>query len=182
MPKLMTTKEFLELPDDGVERWLVDGELREFGRVVRDRRRSRILIRVGQALANWLDQRPTPRGEILGKAFIHLPGPGTTAGIDVAYISPDVVAAQTDEATLIVGVPSLVVDVPSLHETCGSLHARIAVYRRAGIPLVWVINPYDETVIVHRLDVKVRGLNTDDDLSGEPELPGFRVPVARLFE
>jgi len=27
----MTVEEFLELPDDGVERWLVDGEVRVIG-------------------------------------------------------------------------------------------------------------------------------------------------------
>ena len=29
VPKLMTVEEFLALPDDGVERWLIRGELRE---------------------------------------------------------------------------------------------------------------------------------------------------------
>ena len=28
-PKLMTAEEFLALPDDGVERWLIRGQLRE---------------------------------------------------------------------------------------------------------------------------------------------------------
>lgn len=182
MTKKMTTKEFLELPDDGVERWLVDGEVREFGRVMRDRRRSRILIRVGQALANWLDQQTAPRGELLGEALIHLPIPGTTAGVDVAYISPEVIATQTDDTTLIAGVPTLAVDVLSPNDTCKTVHDRVTLYRRAGIPLVWVITPGDELVKVHRPNAKVRGFNADDELSGEPELPGFRVPVARLFE
>jgi Uma2 family endonuclease len=30
--KLMTEEEFLALPDDGIERWLVNGELREGNR------------------------------------------------------------------------------------------------------------------------------------------------------
>ena len=50
------------------------------------------------------------------------------------------------------------------------------------VPIVWVIDPYHQIVTVHRLKAKVRSYNTDEELSGDPELPGFRVPVARLFE
>ena len=34
---LMTADEFLALPDDGVERWLIHGEVREFGMTIRNR-------------------------------------------------------------------------------------------------------------------------------------------------
>src|SRR5438067_992819 len=64
--RLMTTEELLALPDDGVERWLIRGQLREKPRTVRNRWHSRTLICVAYVLENWLRQQPEPRGSVLG--------------------------------------------------------------------------------------------------------------------
>ena len=142
--KKMTTKELLALPDDGVRRWLIDGELREESvtvrqrPTVRNRFHSRSLIRVGQYLANWLDQQPEPRGQILGgEAGVRIShDPDTTVGIDVVYISHDVIVQQTDETTLIVGVPTLVVEILSPNDTQQAIYEKMAGYRRAKVPVV----------------------------------------------
>lgn len=180
----MSTEELLALPDDGVRRWLIDGELRESPMTVRNRFHSQVLISVGTELKIWLRQRPEPRGQILGgEAGVRiLRDPDTTVGIDVVYISHEVMVKQTDETTLIEGVPILVVEIQSPNDTLQEQIEKRAKYRRAKVPVVWIINPYDEIVTVHRPKAKVRSYNTDEELSGDPELPGFRVPVARLFE
>ena len=180
----MTTEELLAIPEDGVRRWLIDGELRESPRTVRNRFHSRVLIRVGQYLANWLDQQPAPRGQILGgEAGVRiLHDPDTTVGIDVVYVSSEVIVTQTDETTLIDGVPTLVVEIQSPSDTFQAMHDKLAVYRRAKVPVVWILDPYDQTVMVHRHRAKPRSYNTDEELPGEPELPGFSVAVARLFD
>ena len=151
---------------------------------VRNRFHSQILIRVGQQLANWLDQQPAPRGQILGgEAGVRIShDPETTVGIDVGYVSHEVVVRQTDETTLIDGVPTLVVEILSPSDTQEVIDEKLAVYRRAKVPVVWLIDPSDQIVLVYRPKAKPRSYNTDDELSGSPELPGFTVPVARLFE
>ncbi len=55
---VMTTEELLELPEDGVDRELVRGELRERPMTVRNRRHSRVEARVTSALDSWLEARP----------------------------------------------------------------------------------------------------------------------------
>jgi hypothetical protein len=109
----MTTDEFLGLPDDGIERWLIDGQVREFGRgkqpqVGRDRFHSRTLVCVGTELDLWLQELPAPRGEVLGGdvGVRLMRDPDTTLGIDVVYVSPEVMAQQTEEMPLLAGVPS----------------------------------------------------------------------------
>src|SRR3989442_15827035 len=87
---LMTTEELLALPDDGVERWLIRGKLwekRENGMTVRNRLHSRIVMRIGQLLGDWVDKQPPPRGDVLGgEAGCRLRrDPDTTVGIDVVY-------------------------------------------------------------------------------------------------
>jgi Uma2 family endonuclease len=180
----MTTDELLALPDDGMRRWLIDGELREWPMTIRNRFHSRVLIRVGQVLANWLDQQPLPRGQVLGgEAGVRLMrDPDTTVGVDVVYVSPEVIVHQTGESTLIDGVPTLAVEILSPKDTVENIHDKLALYRRAGVPLVWVIDPYDQTVTVHRASARPVLFNVDQELSGDPHLPGLRVPVSRLFE
>lgn len=180
----MTTEKMLALPDHGIERWLIAGELRERPMTVRNRCHSRVMVRVGKFLDNWLDEQPSPRGEILGgKAGVRLSrDPETTVGIDLVYVSADVLIQQTLETALIDGVPTLAVEILSPNDTVEEIHEKVAACRSAGVPLLWVLNPYDRLVTVHRPDAEPEAFNVLQELSGEPHLPGFRVKVARLFE
>jgi Uma2 family endonuclease len=179
----MTTEELLALPDDGMERWLIRGELREKPMTVRNRFHSRALIRVGQLLANWLDQQPEPRGQVLGgEAGVRLRRtPDSTVGVDVIYVSAEVAARQTDDTTLIDGVPVLAVEILSPSDTVEEIDEKVDSYLTAGVALVWVLDPHDRTVTVYRPDARPQLFNDEQELTGEPHLPGFRAPVARLF-
>jgi Uma2 family endonuclease len=180
----MTTEEMLALPDNGTERWLIAGELRERPMTVRNRFHSRVMICVGTELELWLRQQPQPRGQVLGgEAGVRLShDPETTVGIDVVYVSAEVLVEQTGDTTLIDGVPVLAVEILSPNDTVEEIHEKITAYQHAGVSLVWVLDPYSRTVTVHRPDAEPELFNVRQELSGEPHLPGFRVPVARLFE
>jgi Uma2 family endonuclease len=188
--RLLTTEDLLAMPDDGVRRWLIRGQLREEGRpggqamTVRNRVHSRIMTRVGKFLDNWLDGQPEPRGQVLcGEAGVRLSrDPDVTVGLDVVYVSAEVVARQTDETTLVEGVPVLAVEILSPSTTQETLDEKLDEYQRARVPFVWVINPHDRTVTVYRPDARPQLFNEEQEMSAEPHLPGFRVAVARLFE
>src|SRR5262245_11083303 len=116
---LMTTEALLALPDDGIDRWLIAGELREQPRTKRNRYHSRVMARVTKFLDNWLDTQPEPRGQVLcGEAGVVLHrDPDTTVGVDVIYVGAEVMARQTEDATLIEGIPTLVVEILSPSDT-----------------------------------------------------------------
>lgn len=177
----MTTEELLALPDNGMERWLIAGELRERPMTVRNRFHSRTMICVGTELDLWLRQQPLPRGQVLcGEVGVRLSrDPDTTVGIDVVYVSANVVVQQT---TLIDGVPTLAVEILLPKETFKQIHEKTTVYQSAGVPLVWVLDPCDRTVKVYRPGVEPDSFNIHQELSGEPHLPGFRISVGRIFE
>jgi Uma2 family endonuclease len=185
--KVMTTEELLALPDDGVERWLIRGELREkrdTDMTRRNRFHSRITTRVAHFLDAWLDGQPQPRGLVLsGEAGVRLRrDPDTTVGVDVVYVSAAVLARQTDDSTIIDGVPVLAVEILSPSDTQDEVIEKVADYLAAGVALVWVIEPRYRTVTVYRPNAEPELINVRQELSAEPHLPGFRVPAARLFE
>ncbi len=188
-PRPMTTEELLALPEDGVERWLIRGQLREKRRcgekplTVRNRWHSRIMIRVGYLLESWLERQPEPRGSVLGgEAGVRLRRtPDSTVGIDVVYVSAEVAARQPDDTTLIDGPPVLAVEILSPNDTQEEIDEKIDEYLQAGIPLFWVINPHRRTVQILRPGAEPELVNVTQELSSEPHLPGFRVPAAQLF-
>jgi Uma2 family endonuclease len=190
-PALMTTEELLALPDDGIERWLIRGQLREnrpdqtTGKpmTIRNREHSRIMVRVGRFLDVWLDEQPQPRGEVLcGEAGCRLHRtPDSTVGVDVVYVDAEVAARRPDDTTLIDGAPVLAVEILSPNDVMEAINEKIDEYLAAGVRLVWVINPHDRTVTVYRPGAKPVMVNDEQELSGEPELTGFRVAVAKLF-
>jgi Uma2 family endonuclease len=183
----MTTEELLALPDDGVERWLIRGQLREkrdTDMTKRNRFHSRVMVRVGKFLDNWLDQQPEPRGAVLcGEAGVRLRhDPDTTVGVDVVYVSAAVYVRQTDESTVIDGVPVLVVEILSPNDTVEEVNEKVDDYLDAGVALVWVIDPHRRTITICRPDAEPELVNASQELTADPHLPGFRVPAARLFE
>jgi Uma2 family endonuclease len=141
------------------------------------------MTRVAKFLDNWLDAQPEPRGQVLtGDAGVRLSrDPDTTVGADVLYVTADVLARQTAEITVLDGIPTLIVEILSPNTTVEELNEKIDAYLAAGVPLVWIIDPYRRTVTVHRPGDEPVLFNLRQDLTGDPHLPGFCVPVAQLF-
>jgi Uma2 family endonuclease len=183
-PRHMTTEEMLALPDDGTERWLINGELREKTMTVRNRFHSAVMVCVSTVLKNWRDQQTEPRGKVYcGEAGLRIRrNPDTTAGVDVMYVPPDVVDVQTDRTTIVEGIASLVVEILSPSDTVEEVNEKIAAYRAAGVPHIWVIDPSEQTLVVYRPNQRPALFSSPDEVTAEPELPGFRTPVAKLFD
>jgi Uma2 family endonuclease len=189
----MSAQEFLALPDDGIHRELVRGRVREDrepsegGRrgselTVRNRFHSRIVIRVGQVLANWMDLQPEPRGEVVGgeAGFLLAGTRESLVGIDVAVVSAELVASTDAEQQLYHGPPLLAVEVLSPNDTHEDIAEMVSSYLQAG-SVVWVIDPDLRTITVYLPSGDVETLSVRRELSGDSYLPGFRVSVDRLF-
>src|SRR5918997_653235 len=98
--RMMTTEELLALPDDGVERWLIRGQLREGGVTRRNWRHSRYNADVVFVLLRWLRGRPDVGGRVVcGEAGFQLTeDPDSTCGIDVAYVSKELADVTPEDA------------------------------------------------------------------------------------
>ena len=134
-------------------------------------------------LERWLDPQPKPRGTVLtGEAGVRLDeDDDTIVGIDVVYISAELAARFTPYTAIIEGLPTLAVEILSPSDTQKRIDEKLDRYFKVGVPLVWVINPHDRTVLVYRQGHEPRMFSASQELTGDPELPGFRVRVAEFF-
>ena len=192
--KLMTAEEFEALPDDGIRRELIRGELREYrdeaidvdgkGTLMtcRNRTHSTIEAKIAWILSSWLATRPIPRGVVCsGEAGFRLRGKkDSVVGIDVAYASAELVASASRETSYFNGPPVLAVEILSPFDKYGDVAHKVQLYLGVGT-VVWVVDPDFRRVSVHRPGQAAVTLHDNDELPGEPELPGFRVRVAELF-
>ncbi|MBY0522950.1 MAG: Uma2 family endonuclease [Gemmataceae bacterium] len=171
------------MPDDGMERDLIRGQLREKPMTRRNPRHSHSEAKIAYFLWSWLLQQPEPRGEVLdGDAGFRLRrDPDSTVGIDVAYISAELASATPGDAGLIDGIPVLAVEILSPSNTQEEVMEKVQEYLTVGVPLTWVVEPVFRTVTIYRPGHEPELLNSRQELVGDPHLSGFRAPVAALF-
>lgn len=81
-----------------------------------------------------------------------------------------------------VGAPDLVIDTVRRGETNDDVYQRMDDYFSAGCSMVWWIDVRERSVGVHRADGYIHAWEREDVLEEPRLLPGFRCPVAGLFE
>jgi len=73
------------------------------------------------------------------------------------------------------------VEILSPSDTHEEIVEKIGEYLEAGT-VAWLVDPDFRNVTVYRPGKDGEFFNARQELLGEPYLPGFRVPVVRLFE
>ena len=103
----------------------------------------------------------------------------TVRGVDVA------VFATGMKGVVLSGygkrVPVLCAEVVSPSDRMTQVHKRVKQYHTAGVSLVWVVQPEDRAVLVHRKGKPVELFEGDAELTTDPEFPGFACRVSDLF-
>lgn len=136
-------------------------------------------------LATLLNQFVVPRnlGAVTGEAgFIELPPGGPVRGPDVAFTSWGRMAGRTRPTDPIPQLASdLVVEVLSPSNTPREMARKRDEYFRAGVGLVWEIDPRARTVRVYTGPNQFQDLTAADTLTGGTVLPGFTLPLGQLF-
>jgi len=180
----MTVDEFLQLPEeDGISRELIAGEVIERPMTTRSPAHESAIARLTFALMAWFEAQPDLEGTVAcGDARCRLShNPDTTVGIDVALFEGEEAAVEADGARYFDRPPKVAVEVLSATDTYEEWTDKVQLYLNSGVSVVWLVEPTFQTITVFRRGTMPRPLNADDILDGEPELPGFRVPVVALF-
>jgi Uma2 family endonuclease len=78
-------------------------------------------------------------------------------------------------------VPDLAVEVLSARNTPAEMARKRGEYFRAGVRLVWEIDPHGRTARVYTAETTFTDLTAADALDGGAVLPGVVIPLADLF-
>ena len=179
----VTTEQLLAMPDDGIDRELIRGELRENRMTKRNRFHTRTVSQLAYILERWLDSQPDSCGEVhTGEVGTILRrAPDSTVGIDVAYFSAETIARQTDQTTLIEVAPRLAVNVLSPSDKVEEILEKVREYLSTGVEMVWIVDAYFETIQVHRRGAAPVTYNREHRVNGGDVLPGLDFAVVDVF-
>lgn len=178
--RTMTADELLRMPDDSYRYALVDGELRRM--TPAGFRHGALVVRVTVPLA--VHVKAHALGIVCGAetGFVLRRKPDTVLAPDVAFVRRERIPASGEPATFWDGAPDLAVEVVSPGDTRREVAEKVAAWLAAGTRAVWVVSSRDTSITIHEPGRAPRRLTRKDTLDGEPLLPGFRLPVASIFE
>lgn len=179
-PVLMTADELLRRPEDGWRYELVEGRLVRMSPT--GWKHGQIVSALFFALAGFVEEQRL--GQVIPAEtgfWISPPGePDTVLAPDLAFIrvgrEPDVALAGFPRLA-----PDLVVEVASPSQGRAELGAKALRWLSGGARVVWVVLPEPRVVEVWRGTGIDRSVSAVEDLSGDEVLPGFVLPVRRLF-
>jgi Uma2 family endonuclease len=78
--------------------------------------------------------------------------------------------------------PDFVIELRSPTARMRDLHAKLDEYLANGAQLGWLIDPDMRTVYVYRPGQPVERLDHPAQIAGDPELPGFVLDLAEIWE
>jgi Uma2 family endonuclease len=78
-------------------------------------------------------------------------------------------------------IPELAIEILSESNTPKEIDLKLHEYFRAGVVLAWVIDPQQESVVVHTSPTKKKQMGSEAVLEGSKLLPGFKLALKDLF-
>ena len=142
---------------------------------------GRLQAELAYLLLEWMKSRGE-RGAVFTHTGYVLEGnPDTVRLPDVSYVSERRMPDAAYGGRLWRMGPDLAIEVISPSNTWTEIQQKVDEYLVAGTMAVWVVDPPTRTVTMYRPGAEARRLDVAADLTDEV-IPGFRVPLAKLFD
>jgi Uma2 family endonuclease len=155
---------------------LVDGVLVE---KVMGFTESQLAAAIIAALSNYLDTNDL--GVITAPdGMIRFPG-NLVRIPDVAFVPWEEFSAGENKEAAPMVVPALAVEVLSPGNTAAEMSRKLREYFSAGVALVWFVDPPSRSVTVYTSPTESKVVPLEGTLDGGEVLPGFQLPVAKIF-
>ncbi|HEX6122107.1 MAG TPA: Uma2 family endonuclease [Ktedonobacterales bacterium] len=178
-PHLLTAEEFAALPREGLRLELVRGELRAMPPAFADHGSS--AMRLGSYLGQYILSHNL--GEVFAaeSGFLLARHPDTVRAPDFAFIQSSRVTPEATAPNWNPVVPDLVVEVVSSSDRPLEVAEKMRMWLDAGVRLVWVVYPARRVIEAHRPQRATVTLTASNHLDSAEVVPGFTLPVARVF-
>src|SRR5690606_13059569 len=108
--------------------------------------------------------------------FIIARNPDRVRAPDVAFVRRERLLKEPQRG-FFEGPPDLAVEVVSPNDTHAEVAAKVEQWLAAGTVSVWVVDPLNRTLDLHRGGSAIVRLHQDDELRDEPTLPGFALKL-----
>jgi Uma2 family endonuclease len=142
---------------------------------------SFVALQLSFALQLYLTKRDI--GYLLGADGLIRVKPRRVRAPDVSFTSwlkrPDRTVSNDPISDL---APDLAVEVLSPSNTRGEMDRKLDDYFSKGVRLVWIIDPNTRTAEVYAGEDDMTPIAESGSLDGGDVLPGFSIPLAKLFE
>jgi Uma2 family endonuclease len=176
---LVTADELLCMPDDGLRRELVRGEVRTMTPAGHDH--GWVAINVSAPLAVYVRAQQLGRVYAAETGFRIAEDPDTVLAPDVAFVRRERVEKVGNSAGYWPGAPDLAVEVVSPSDTFSRVEEKVFGWLDAGAQMVIVVNPKKHTATVYRSRTEIKLLTEDDVLDGADVVPGWQLPIRDIF-
>jgi Uma2 family endonuclease len=113
--------------------------------------------------------------------FVLQRNPDTVRAPDAAFVTAERAGGQKRRTNFFEGAPDLAVEVVSPDDAAEMVNEEVLDYLEAGTRLVWIVNPRTRTATVYRSLSDVRVLTEQESLEGYELLPGFSLPIRKIF-
>jgi Uma2 family endonuclease len=176
--RTMTADELWTMPEDGMRRELVAGELREMSPV--GERHGDAVQNINRALDAHV------RAHRLGRVrpeigYLLESDPDTLRAPDLSFVRADRLSPSGPAPGFYRGAPDLAIEVVSPHDRYSEVKAKVREYLAAGTAMVIVVDPDDRTVAVYRPGHDPLELTEAGVIDGENVVPGWKLPVRDIF-
>jgi Uma2 family endonuclease len=175
---VVTADDLLMMPDRGMRRELVRGEVREMAPPGEEHAETATeLVRL---LANHV------RDHALGRVYVELgfrvaSEPDTVLIPDVSFVRAERIAPGPPNRGYRSGAPDLAIEVLSPGDSVDEVEEKVFAWLLAGCRMVVVVNPRRHTATVYRSFKEVAVLSKNDVLDGGDVVPRWTLPLRELF-
>lgn len=145
-------------------------------------RHSVICARIARFVGNFVDEHQL--GTILSNdgGIVTHRNPDSVRGADVAFYSNQRLLPHEVPEGYPAVAPELVFEVKSPTDQWKNLQSKVAEYLQAGVLTVCVVDPATESVIAYHDEQVTTTFAKDDSLTVEKILPGFSLPLKKIFK
>ena len=175
---LVTAEELLEMGSDARYE-LIEGVLKEVS--PSSSRSSIIALEIASVILVYV--KALRLGYVSGAdgGYTLSDNPTTVVAPDVGFYRRDRYSGGVPARGFYPMPPELAVEVISPNDRPADMAQKQGLYARAGVPLVWWVDPEQRTVTVHRPGQEPTVIDESGKLDGGDVLPGFELDVKTIF-
>ncbi|HEX5886165.1 MAG TPA: Uma2 family endonuclease [Pyrinomonadaceae bacterium] len=174
---LMTAEELFSLDDGSNLHELVKGELLTMSPP--GAKHGAVGMNISAPLHTYVSTKKLGIVFLAETGFILERNPDTVLAPDCSFIRSERLSNLPDGYLEI--APDLVVEITSPSQSRPKMEIRASQWLEYGVLEVWLVDPKTRTINVRRVTGKDEVLREGDDLIGGNIVPGFRIPLSKIF-